>query len=88
MDTKIDPVPKHVPRIGGLRVQRESVPRFGRSKAEQEPSPKLESLKEPRGSIKVKKDPNAPSFKVPELEVIKEYKPKYSPIKFIDGDKK
>ena len=40
MDTKIDPPAKHVPKIGGLRVQRESVPR--RSKAE---TPKYESYK-------------------------------------------
>ena len=36
----------------------------------------------------MKKDSNAPSFKVPDLEVIKEYKPKHSPIVFIDGDRK
>jgi hypothetical protein len=86
MDTRIDPVPKHVPKIGGLRISKskEPVPRF--TKLKEDPSPGLRSSK---SSLKIKKDSTAPSFKVPELEVIKEY-PKFnpSPIKFIDGNKK
>ena len=82
MDTRIDPVPRHVPKIGGLRVSKDPVPRFTKPKEET-------VLRTSKSSLKIKKDPTAPTFKVPELEVIKEYpKPKHSPIKFIDGNKK
>lgn len=83
MDTRIDPVPKHVPKVGGSRLSREP-------REPKEPTPKQSKpLPEPkpRSSFKLKKDPTAPSFKMPQLEVIKE-RPRFSPIKFIDGNKK